>query len=207
MDGSLKKVLYADGKSVEFTYDALGLISRIVDWTGTTNVERDSLGQIEKITDPKNRTVGYTYGSSGERTSITYPDGKRVDYLYDNMTRLSAIVDGANKTLYDYDENGRLSRKVLPNSVELQLSYLPGGYLKEMIARDDEGIIDSYVYSYDDSGRRSDVERHRRNLEHVSGLYHYDYDKIGRLTGVQRNNELIRSYSYDSLPSTMSNVT
>jgi RHS repeat-associated protein len=107
-------------------------------------------------------------------------------------------VDGGNRTQYDYDENGRLVRKVFPNNVEVYRSFLPGGYIKEMTSRDKDGIIDSFIYSYDESGKKRDIERYRRNLENVSGVYHFDYDKNGRLTGVERNNELIRKYTYDS---------
>ena len=58
--------------------------------------------------------VSYTYGKIGKRTSITYPDGNKVDYLYDEKLCLSKLIKREDETNYSYDEFGRLTQKLLP---------------------------------------------------------------------------------------------
>ena len=42
--------MYADGKTVELSYNALRKLTEMKDWLGTTSVEMDASGQIEKVT-------------------------------------------------------------------------------------------------------------------------------------------------------------
>ena len=202
--GAVTKVGYADGRSVAFSYDELNHLSEINDWLGKTTLENDIFGRLLKVTDYQDRTVAYEYNAIGEKTSLTYPDGRLALYSYDEEGNLSSITSKGietgfdEHTSYSYDELGRLIEKLLPNGVRQGYSYLPGGNLESMTSTDREGILDKYFYSYNNSGLISGINRERRDLENISGQYDYQYDEIGRLIQSSLNGKLRASYEYDA---------
>ncbi len=83
------------------------------------------------------KTVGYEWGSMGERTAICYPDGRRAAYEYNEAMQLSALKllsdDAQEKTiLYSYDEAGRLTGKQFPGGNRTDYSYNGAGKIKEI---------------------------------------------------------------------------
>ena len=194
----LEEVSYADGKSVKFSYNPLKQLTEIKDWLGVTAIEVDEIGQANKVTDFKGREVEYTFGSEGERTGIKYPDGKVVEYKYDDALRLKTLVDGERRIDYVYDENSRLSSKLFPNGVSTKYSYNDMGLLAEFSQSDKDGILDKYTYTYDNMINKTGVEKYRRGLEEESGNYQYTYDALSRLTGVAKDGDPIKTFGYDS---------
>ena len=196
--GVVTEVGYADGRSVEFSYNELNQLNEINDWLGKTTLENDILGRLTKVTDYQNRTVGYEYNSIGEKTKLTYPDGRVASYSYDEEGKLSAVVGNGEETSYSYDEFGRLVNKSFANGVMQEYSYLPGGNLHSMESHDKEGVLDKYFYTYDNTGLISGINRKRRGLDAVSGQYDYKYDAIGRLTESSLNGQVKSAYEYDA---------
>ena len=64
------------------------------DWLGITRIETDAYGNATKITGPNGDEVSYTYTATGQRESITYPDSTKVEYEYDQYTRLTSLIQG-----------------------------------------------------------------------------------------------------------------
>ena len=56
---------FGDGKVIEYRYDDAGNLVEQEDWTGITSFERDSLGKIIAIIDPKGVRRIYEYGENG----------------------------------------------------------------------------------------------------------------------------------------------
>ncbi|WP_026667894.1 RHS repeat-associated core domain-containing protein, partial [Butyrivibrio sp. AE2005] len=196
--GGVTKVGYADGRSVAFSYNELNQLNQINDWYGKTILENDILGRLTKVTDFKNRTVAYEYGATGERTKLTYPDGREVIYNYDDRLQLSSVIGNGEETTYAYDEIGRLVSKNFANGVSQAYKYMPGGNLESMTSTDKQGVLDKYFYSYNNSGLISGIDRNRRGLDKVSGRYEYSYDAIGRLTKTTHDGITKASYEYDA---------
>ncbi len=86
--GKIRSVVDALGNETAYTYDELNHLSEINDWLGKTTLENDIFGRLSKVTDYQNRTVAYEYNALGAKTGLTYPDGRR--------------------DLYDYDEEGNI---------------------------------------------------------------------------------------------------
>ena len=147
---------------------------------------------------PDGKEVSCTYGKSGGRTGIIYPDGKRVEYLYVEELRLSGLDDGNGMIRYRYDEAGRLSRKTFQNGMETSYLYNASGYLAELAHRDREGILDRYTYRYDLTGNKTAIGKQRRGLPEESGTYAYGYDALGRLSSVSKDGQSLRTYEYDA---------
>ncbi|WP_026654100.1 DUF6531 domain-containing protein [Butyrivibrio sp. AE3003] len=196
--GAVTKVGYADGRSVAFSYNELNQLSQINDWYGKTILENDILGRLTKVTDFKNRTVSYEYGATGERTKLTYPDGRVVSYNYDDKLQLSSVIGNGEETTYAYDEIGRLVSKNFANGVSQAYTYMPGGNLESMTSTDKQGVLDKYFYSYNNAGLIGCIDRNRRGLDKVSGRYEYSYDAIGRLTKTIHDGITKASYEYDA---------
>ena len=110
-DGKIRHISYGDGTSVEMEYTALRQLAFVKDWLGETRIRRDAAGNPTDITDHKGRTVSYEWGSMGERKSITYPDGNKAVYEYDEMLRLRKMrirrnegLAGASRGFDDFEE-------------------------------------------------------------------------------------------------------
>jgi len=197
LTNQLEEVVYADGNSVKLSYNPLKQLTEIKDWLGITTIEVDELGRAKKVTDHNGNEVEYTFGSEGERTSITYPDGKVAEYVYDDALRLKTLIDGENSVEYSYDKNSRLSDKVFSNGVSTKYSYNEMGMLSKLAHSDKDGILDKYTYTYDNMVNKTGIEKYRRGLEEESGKYEYSYDALSRLTGVDKDGIPLKVFGYD----------
>lgn len=69
-------ITYHDGRSVIFSYNALRRLVSVQDWLGTTAIESDRIGRVQKVTDHAGREVSYQWNQTGEREAVVYPGGK-----------------------------------------------------------------------------------------------------------------------------------
>lgn len=168
------------------------------DWLGITRIETDAYGNATKITGPNGDEVSYTYTATGQRESITYPDSTKVEYEYDQYTRLTSLIQGGKVIRYGYDEFGQLNKKIYPNGMETSYKYTIKGQVEEMVHRDAEGILDQYKYGYDILGNKTSLEKYRRELKEESGKYIYGYDAVGRLASVEKDGTALKNYTYDA---------
>ena len=201
-DGQVEEICYADGRTVSLTYNAIRQLEEVRDWLGTTKIAMDEAGRIASVTDPYGKTVGYEWGSMGERTAICYPDGRRTAYEYNEAMQLSALKllsdDAQEKTiLYSYDEAGRLTGKQFPGGNRTDYSYNGAGKIKEILHTGAD-FIERYHYDYDVMGNKVLAEKERPGLPEDSGNFSYDYDALNRLTSVACNGKTLRTYGYDA---------
>ena len=201
-DGQVEEICYADGRTVSLTYNAIRQLEEVRDWLGTTKIAMDEAGHIASVTDPYGKTVGYEWGSMGERTAICYPDGRRAAYEYNEDMQLSALKllsdDAQEKTiLYSYDEAGRLTGKQFPGGNRTDYSYNGAGKIKEILHTGAD-FTERYHYDYDVMGNKVLAEKERPGLPEDSGNFSYDYDALNRLTSVACNGKTLRTYGYDA---------
>ena len=203
----MKKINYNGEKQVEFQYNPLGQLTEMKDWLGVTKFDLDPLGRILEVTDFENKTTKYTWTNTGEKESITYPDGSEVNYQYDNLGRLTEVQDAIGKvTEYSYDEIGNLTERILPNGSQTQYMYDAISNIKEQKEIDPQGrTIDAMHYEYDRAGNttriyknKSDLDEEAEEGEDREGIA-YRYDALNQLIEVTKNNGETRKYFYDSL--------
>ena len=211
-DGKISHIFYGDGTSVEMEYTALRQLAFVKDWLGETRIRRDAAGNPTDITDHKGRTVSYEWGSMGERKSITYPDGNKAVYEYDEMLRLRKMrirrneglagasrgFDDFEEICYKYDATGRISEKLFPEEMRTRWLYDERGQLVELLHEDRHGVLDRYQYEYDSMGNKTAITKDRRGLREESGRYEYGYDALSRLVSVSRDGNALRDYAYDT---------
>ena len=210
--GDIESVTYADGRSVAFNYNPLRQLIEIRDWLGETRIEPDDMGRVKKVTDHKGREISYQWGLTGEREAIVYPDGRKVSYEYDGLSRLCRLADGGREIQYCYNEDGRLSEKIFPDGITSNYQYNAMGLLSSLTHRKDGEVLDQYGYEYDHMGNKTGIRKNRRTasmpismpgdierkMQEESGYYQYQYDSLNRLTKVKKDRESLSQYEYDA---------
>ncbi|HJV73491.1 MAG TPA: RHS repeat-associated core domain-containing protein [Noviherbaspirillum sp.] len=93
--------------------------------SSTISYRYDAAGRVIEQTAPEGKTT-IAYSPQGRPTRIAFPDGEE-RYGYDTAARLTAhtrIIDGHSfTTRYEYDEDGRLKQKTLPDGQILMYHY------------------------------------------------------------------------------------
>lgn len=215
----LSSVTYDSDKGESYTYDlgvnGIGRLHTVVDSTGTTTFSYDLHG---RLTEKKSAiggvtlTVGYGY-TKGKLTSVTYPSGTSVRYVYVNGEVQSITVNAQNlmtNMAYDpfgplsswswsngtaisrnYDLDGQLSTYVQGN-VSRELKYFPAGSVQKI--SDVATGANAQTYTYDelyqlltfDGTLQSRVVAHR-----------YEHDGVGNRISVTLDGAV---YSYTTPP-------
>ncbi len=145
----------------------------MTDASGTTTYAYDSADRLTSKVTPEG-TLSYTYDSAGHLASMTSSNahGVSVDYQYDDLNRLSAVIDnrlssGANTTSYTYDSASNVGTVTYPNGVQS-------------------------TFTYDTLNRVSDVS------SQVSG-YTYQRGPTGNLTAAGELNGRTLLWNYDGI--------
>lgn len=196
-NNQLELVEYANNKNVKLSYNALHQLEKVKDWTGTTSYSYNKIGQLDNVLYPNGENVNFTWDSMGNRTSVVYPDGQYANYTYNQKNRLEKVSVDSREILYDYDDEGRVIRKKMPNNVQTVYQYNELGFIKQIEHRGKD-IFESYKYMYDSSGNKRKVIKERNGLQEDSGQFDFDYDKLHRLIGVSKNGDILRKYTYDT---------
>ncbi|MBX3439418.1 MAG: RHS repeat protein, partial [Planctomycetaceae bacterium] len=178
--GRLLRQDFPDGSFVQYLYNSLGNLVQTIDQDGVTQI--DYLDPAHQdlpttITYPNGRALQYTY-EHGRRTSLVHPDGFTVHYLYDAFGRLESLRDGDNQLIvqYQYDVTGRLARRTNGNGTFTEYVYDAAGQVLNLINRAPDGSVNSrFDYVYDPLGRRT-------RMTTLEGVWNYTYDATGQLT-------------------------
>ncbi|MVX67271.1 hypothetical protein GKZ28_26895 [Clostridium chromiireducens] len=165
-DDSGRMTGYADDLGgVKCIYDANGNVLSIKDSKGTISKEYDALNRVTKYTDANGNTIKYGYDDNGNIVSITYPNGKKVQYAYNGLNKLSTVTDWNNNvTSYDYDADGRLAKETKPDGSICTYEYDKSSQILEITDVDKSGsIINKYNYSYESNGNVKSEESYIKN--------------------------------------------
>lgn len=195
--GELTKILYADGRSVMLSYDALNHLETVKDWNGTTKIITDALGRTLSVTEPDGRMVSYEWGNGNEKKALTYPNGQKAEYSYNSKGLLENLITEKGKIGYKYDEIGRLIEKEFPNGTVTSYTYNDMGRICQ-ICHQGEAFSEICNYQYDAVGNKILIEKKRNGTETDNGSFGYAYDALNRLTQVTENGRLLREYGYDA---------
>lgn len=167
-----------DALPISYAYDSDGRLSTITQGTRITTNFYNADGLLEKVRNALSQDTLFEYDLSGNRTKITFPDGKEINYDYDSNGKLTSITPpngsvhafshGADTeylseyapptlsgildptTNYTYDLDGLLTQIDKPNGISVQYSYYLGG---TKLASIGIGTTSNYSFStYDSNG-------------------------------------------------------
>jgi len=185
-------ITYSDGKTpnVAFTYDALGRRLTMVDGTGTTHYNYDSLNRLTGSTNGAGQSVSYAYDLAGRLTALTYPGGHVVNRAYDAIGHLTSVTDWLNHaSTFAYDAAGNLTTENYANTTQAAYSYDAADQLSSIADSKSGTAFASFTYTRDANGQITS--------EASTGLgqssQSYSYDQVNRLTGINGSN-----YGYDA---------
>ncbi|HWG98468.1 MAG TPA: RHS repeat-associated core domain-containing protein [Pilimelia sp.] len=196
----LKKITYQDYRTVEYTYDPDGNLTRIVDPSGTTVLTYDGFGRPATKTAPGAVVITYGHDRNGNLTTFTDAGGT-VTYTYDQANLLTTVQEpGAPAPVrFSYDENNRRRFMYLPTSpqVTVEMKYDKSGRQTSIVATNDAtgAKLSSFTYDYTKNGADTAL---RQSATDLSGTTTYAYDKLNRLTSATGPGSLDRSYDYDA---------
>ncbi|MCL7489109.1 MAG: DUF6531 domain-containing protein, partial [Desulfobulbaceae bacterium] len=176
--GQVSRIDYADATFTAYTYNAIGNVLSVEDTTGITTLDYYPNNLLQRITYPGNRFLEYTYDTAGRRTSSTDHTGYRLNYAYNFDGKLERITanDGTTPVRYEYDLQGRLSKRILGNGVSTSYQYDMADRIIQIDTTDSvSALISSYGYEYDALDRRTKVTSR-------DGEWDYTYDPTGQLT-------------------------
>ena len=160
--------------SEEFTYDALGNVSKAV-----RHILMPTEYRVYSF------TMQYQYDSFGKIRSMIYPDGEEVEYRYllgGRLYHIKGSKDGTECCYLDnqvYDDRGLLVERLLGDGIAQVYKY------------DDytQRLSNTYLYSLRDN----------RTIQDIA----YDYDSVGNITRIRQSiadspfGITDRTYTYD----------
>lgn len=174
----------------------------------TTEYLYDELDRLVKVTYPDNKEVLYEYDLEGRVTKVTDMLTNVTEYSYYNDGRLYQVIakntSGDQVFTYVYDLAGRVKEIQYPTSTDVVARYYdasnnPGwdanGRLTLVRYTKSSSLLQSFAYTYDDSGNRT-----RRVETPASGsavTWDYGYDWLDRLIRVDKDTVQQSAYVYD----------
>jgi RHS repeat-associated protein len=205
----ITSVTYASGKSIQYSYDTQGRLSRMEDQDGfAVNYTYDAAGRISTVTDAASNTiVSYSYDTVGRLATKTNGDGSSTEYTYDAAGKVTSIVhknpggavrsqvaydydargniisattaDGT--TTYTYDANRQLTQVVLPGGRTITYAYDAAG---NRTSKTDSGVTAAYTVN-------------NMNEITAAGTTTYTYDDEGSLI-TKTTGGVTTTYTYNS---------
>jgi RHS repeat-associated protein len=176
---------------VRFGYDEAGNRIHMSDRLGDSSSVYDALNRLISHTDPFGKTVAGEYDAAGNRTALSYPDGKRVVYGFDALNRLTSVADWlGGVTGYSYDAAGNLSQSLTPNQTAASYGYDKADRLVQLahVRSSDNAVLAGYALTLDALGNPLGIERTEpaaAALPYRNDSYAYDEDN--RLMNVNGN--------------------
>ncbi|MFH0874196.1 MAG: polymorphic toxin type 50 domain-containing protein [Candidatus Komeilibacteria bacterium] len=211
------------GTEYTLTYDQgsgqLGRLTRVVGSDGLTTVYTyDPQGKpltVTRMIDGNSYVLTYTYDWNGNVTSITYPEGERVDYLYNSAGQVSQVnkVKNSQTTVLaqnvTYSPMGQVAHLERGNGIVTDYTYDASQNYRLTRIHSVKGsrVLQDIAYIYDPNGNiLTLIDTSATQLaKNVS----YSYDDLNRLLSVTvtnsaSNTNYTRSFTYDSIGNILS---
>ncbi|MEW5745519.1 MAG: RHS repeat-associated core domain-containing protein [Nitrospirota bacterium] len=189
-------VIYAYDEPI--SSHSVGRLTTVIDISGTASYDYDSLGRAVKTTktvDSVDYVTETTYDALGRQTSIRYPDGELIEYLYDeagNLTNVSGYV-----TYADYNAVGQAGTITYANGVTTIQQYYPDNSRLFSITTNSpaQGGLQNISYTYDNVGNITKVTDYLDSNRTQT----FAYDYLNRLTQAQSASYGTLTYQYNEI--------
>jgi len=183
-------------RSIEYTYDARGILSAYADGSSSGTYVPDALGRItssEVNFGSFASGAQYTYYRNGLVQTYTAPDGVTYGYAYDGNDQLQSVTIPSEGEITVNARRWLVPTQIgLPGGSVQQFEYDDRLQPKRITSRDgSENILLDYQYSLDAGDLIREI-----TTEH--GTYRYAYDDAYRLTSAENPALGSESYGYDA---------
>jgi RHS repeat-associated protein len=193
---NLTALKYSDGTSLGYTWDPNNRLATASGLSLTYDSDRRiaSSNGLQITRDP-----------AGRIASVTYADGKAVNYTYNNRGFVSQVTDwvGGNTT-FTYDAAGELTAKALANGITEAYTWDADGRLLTITVSKGGTTLSSISLTRDALGRVTRAARSSANIPaEAKGVLPLAYDGAGQVLGETFDGlgrdtaDFIRSYTWD----------
>ena len=174
-----------------YTYSSIGNITQsTMPSERTENYTYTSNGNLDTIT-TEGKTFDYDYYDTGYVKSITYPNGLKTEYEYDNINRVSRVTTTKNGTAintfeYEYDNNGNTTKEIR-NGAVTSYSYDNLDRLISVTYSDGSSV----AYEYDALNNRT------KETYSNGDVKDYVYNEKYQLKEIKLNGETTDTFTYN----------
>ncbi|MDZ7643316.1 MAG: DUF6531 domain-containing protein [Woeseiaceae bacterium] len=185
----LSRIIWPNESTTEYGTDANGNIDLVIDPVGNTWLfDIDDAGNVVRAENPLGGATTYEYFIDGNLRSVTYPNGTRRQFSYDEFLRLEIDQFGTRSTERQYSNRFSPDRIIDRSGSTFDYEY---DFADRVRAIDRS---DSYfeIFTFDAAGRLESVERPD------SQLTVYVYDQFGRPVSITSPDMGSQQLSYDS---------
>ncbi len=184
-------ILYNNGSTEDYTFDADGNQTQLVDGD-TTTYTYDALNRMTMkavASDPNDHPISDSYDGLGNITSETQ-GLQTYTYDYDTKDRLSTVTDpGGSQITYSYTGADWVTQMAYPlSAVTTSFTYDNAGRITRV-----QSPTDTFSYSYTDSAGNATALRQSETDGY--NATHYTYDALNRLTAASGAQNY--TYTYD----------
>ncbi|MHB1348606.1 MAG: RHS repeat-associated core domain-containing protein [Desulfobulbaceae bacterium] len=185
----LTKETYADGTFRTYSYDACSLMASTDEKGNRTELTRDNLLNILRITNPLGNSVASEYDANSNLTSLTDALNHKYVNTYDSENRLTQIKNAAGTTLVKkYDAVGNMTELSDERGKKTFLTYDKNNRHATTI----DPLGNTVTNQRDALGRITQVTNAR------GGQIGFAYDPDGRMTQKTYNGTVVATYGYDN---------
>ena len=167
----------------EALHKTLGRLAWVEDEAGSKAYSYDPRGRIVKQIQNLNGlnfTTSMEYDALDRLTSLGYPDGSRVTYLYNAMNRLDAVPGYVNNI--DYTPTGQKAAFQYANGIQSSYAYDVRQRLNRLYTGSNGSVLQDLTYSYDQSSNITRINDQRAVKTPEDRSTDYQYDDLYRLT-------------------------
>ncbi len=191
MIGNIAQKLQAGVHSIDYTYSSIGNITqstmpseRTESYTYTPNGNLDTIAT-------EGKTFDYDYYDTGYVKSITYPNGLKTEYEYDNINRVTRVITTKNGTAintfeYEYDNNGNTTKEIR-NGAVTSYSYDSLDRLISVTYSDGSSV----AYEYDALNNRT------KETYSTGDVKDYVYNEKYQLKEIKLNGQVTDTFTYN----------
>ncbi len=207
-DNRLARIDYHDGTFVEFTYDENNNLLTVTNELGAIERRYDPLNRLIEERDVHGRRTAFSYDAVGNRTSLTYPDGRVVTSGYLKNNWLASTTDPEGRvTRYIRDGAGNLTRQENPNNTVTIQTFDKANRLLSVENRQAGGantLNSRFVYTYDDIGQRVTMTATYAWRAPAEVTTTYTYDPLRRLVRHEDSQGRWTEYTFDAVGNRLS---
>lgn len=198
--------LNSENETTSWTYDestfGIGRLTRLTDESGVSTYAYDRRGLLReesKSIGATTYTTRYGYDRDGNRSRVTYPSGRVVDYGHDFAGRPVSVTSGATTIVSSatYLPFGPLKQTVMGNGTTRTSSYDDRYRMSTNALAGPGGAIASYSYGYDAVGNVTSI------VDLLAPGYNraFEYDDLSRLSVANSGASLwgTGGYTYDAM--------
>ena len=208
----LTEVAYPSGMYLQFTYNAAGQRTQIVDQTGfTVNYTYDADGRLAELTDGSGNMIAtYTYDADGRLSEQTLGNGTYTIYTYDADGNVLSLINYGTRGsinssfIYTYNDLGLETTETTLDGTWTYGYDADGQLIQAAFASTNSSVPnEDMVLNYDSMGNRTSTvtngvttvytTNNMNEYTSVGGVA-YTYDADGNLTS-----DGVNAYTYNSL--------